>query len=222
MTLFDPMDQSYGLTRRPKRFRGSQHFDYPPSHPSTGSQTNVPRPRGYGAPLQNTRPDVTLDQRMSERKLAFLPRHPYQGWLRQRKTIQVTPTETNAHKLTAPNPYDMNYGATDPRIGPIRSVTHSYGGAGSMTTPNAYGQTASQAGMYARDYSLQTQQGQQHIGALTAAPLFQSTPGYTDLVTQQVLNGQYSQINQDMAKMYLNLRAPTPFESLGPAGPASV
>lgn len=215
MPLHDPMDVSYGLTRRPKRFSGSKHFDYPPAHPGTGSGTNVYKPRGFGAPLSNTREDVALDQRMTERRAAFIPRLPLQGWLRARRTVQVTPLEVNANKLTSPYAGNQNYGGKDFIQGPIRSGIRTQGGAAGMSNAQSgYTHSATESGMYNRDYSLQTQMGTAHVGALAAAPQYISVPGYTDLTTTQVLNGQYSVINQDMAQMYLNLRAPAPFESL--------
>ena len=202
------MDASYGSVRRPKRFSGGQPWNYPPAHASTGSQTNVPTPKGYGAPLANTRIDASLEQRLSERILAFSSRLPLQWWLRERRTVLVTPLDVNAHQLQAPSSM-RNWGPTE--------------GGGSLTAPGSSGSggqvplsdNAMHTGMYARDYSLQTQMGAVHYPSMSAAPQLQSVPGYNDIYTQVILNGQYSMINTDLSRMYTGLRAPGPYENMG-------
>jgi hypothetical protein len=189
-----------GLTR-PVNWQNPDRMNLPPSHASTGSQTNVATPKGMGAPLAQLRPDVPLAERQSELSTVFGSRVPLQNFLRQRRTVYVTPLEVNANKLCAPG-RATNFPGRNDLLGPISPGGQQYG----------YVQSAVSMGMYNTDYTQQTQMGSVRGMNLRAPYRIQNTPGYTDVQTQLIVAGQYSTINTDLAEMYKGLRAPTPFE----------
>jgi hypothetical protein len=198
------------LLPRPKRWIGGQAYNYPPSHLNTGSGMNVPTPKGLQAPFINTRPDVAMDQRESELFAAFGSHHPYQDYLRQVNVVQVIPQMGISHKLYAPGgPQQQQNGAKDDGGTRSRNVGGSTYGAG-----GPYSQSAIGMGMYKTDYTQMISTGAAKPLIVHAPPQYQSGPGYLDITSQIIINGQYSMINSDMASMYANLRAPSPFEGL--------
>lgn len=78
-------------------------YNYPPSTAGDTGITTMPVPKGLSAPIPMERPDVILDQRLSERIQAFAPRLPIQNFLREQRVVQVIPQTTNAHHLYAPS-----------------------------------------------------------------------------------------------------------------------
>jgi hypothetical protein len=159
-------------------------YNMPRMISSTGLQ-QLPQPKGFAAPPAYTpHASEILDQRISERVLAFGTRVALQNWLRQQKTVLVTPLEVDAHHLDAPSP-----------------VTSS----DSMYIQGAYN----------TDYTqMLSSAAAPRVGPVNAPPAFQNIPGYTDLQTTLVLNGQYSQINANLAPLYMGLSAPGPFQGL--------
>lgn len=53
------------------------------------------------APAPAQRPDVTLEQRKSEALISNGSHYPLQRFLREQKTIAVTPTQVVAHRISA-------------------------------------------------------------------------------------------------------------------------
>lgn len=184
--------------RRPAQKGGDYPpgVNYPENFIGTGQGGQPPVPKGLQAPEVITFGDENglLDQRRSE-LLQTGRINSLQTWLRQRRTVQVTPLEVDANHLYAPL-----------QVVAPGGVNRDHAG---------YSQSASTLGMYRVDYSLQTQMGQVPGPGRLSAPLRpQSVPGYVDATTQVIINGQYSQINSNLAQLYQNMRAPSPWEGL--------
>lgn len=191
-------------------------WNVPPSVPSTAGTPIAPWvPQGYSAPMLNEREEshgsLAFPQRLSERIVAFSTRVPLQGWLREQRTVLVTPMTVDANKLAAAGgPNRMNYGAADDAGWSSRQNS-----ATSSPSMGGESQSAWRQGMYLRDYSLQTYQGRARTGPVFAPPAFQNAQSIADVTAQVELNGMYSVMNANQAAKYLNLRAPSPWESLG-------
>lgn len=187
----------------------------PAMHPNTGGTHGPWTPQGRSAPMLNEREEshgsLAFPQRLSERIVAFSTRVPLQGWLREQRVVLTTPMEVTANKLAAAGgPNRMNYGAADDAGWSSRSNS-----ATSSPSIGGESQSAWRQGMYLRDYSLQTYQGRARTGPVFAPPAFQNAPGIADVAAQVELNGMYSTMNANQSAKYLNLRAPSPWESLG-------
>lgn len=189
-------------------------WNVPPAHPNTSGGANAPWvPKGFSAPQMREMSDDAgaRPQRLSERIVAFSTRLPIQGWLREQRVVLTTPMEVTANKLAAAGgPNRMNYGASDDAGWASRTNS-----ATSSPSMGGESQSAWKQGKYLRDYSLTTYMGRARTGPVFAPPAFQNTPGIADITAQIEMNGVYSTINANQAEKYLNMRAPSPWESLG-------
>lgn len=175
----------FGLGKKKVQPWPPEHWNYPKVAPgrtgNAGGGIGQYVPKGKRAPRPAMRPDLALAQRQSELDTVFGHHVSPQDFLRQKRTVQVTPLEVHAHKLSAPGT--------------------------SLASDSAYVN-----GKYLIDYSLTTRMAETHGQPVKAAPTILNQPGISDIQIQVINNGLYSQVNANLAGMYLNLRAPGPFE----------
>lgn len=190
-------------------------WNYPANHPSTGGNQGPWTPKGASAPALREREEdhgsLAFPQRLTERMVAFAPRLPIQTWLRQQRTVLVTPLEVDANKLAAPGgPNRQNFGASDDAGWSTRTSP-----ATNAPSIGGESETAWRQSKYLRDYSLQTYMARARVGTTYAPPAFQSVQALNDINAQVEMNGVYSVLNANLASQYMGLRAPTQWENLG-------